>query len=68
MKTREGGNNACDPVRSQPQVPDVELRKIGEAMEEVISGVWDPTAAIGSSWIDGWFESILVALQGFVKP
>ena len=40
MKTREGGNKACDPVRSQPQVPGVELRRMGEAMEEVIGGVW----------------------------
>ena len=36
----------CDPVRSQPEVPDVELRRMSEAMEEVISGVWFPTAAL----------------------
>ena len=41
---------------------------MGEAMEEVIGGVWFPTAAFGASWIDGWIESVLVAVQGFAKP
>ena len=68
MKTREGGNKACDPFRSQPQVPDVELRRMGEAMEEMICGVWFPTAAFRASRIDGWIESILVAIQGFAIP
>ena len=64
MKTRKGRNKVCDPVRSQPQVSDVELRRVGEAMEEVIGGVWFPTGAFGASWIDGWIESVLVAVQG----
>ena len=68
MKAREGGNDACDPVRSQPKVPDVKLRRMGEAMEEVIGGVWCPIAAFGASWINGLIESILIAVQGFVKP
>ena len=62
-----GGNKACDPVRSQPQVPDVELRRMGEAMEEVIGGVWFPTTAFRASLIDGWIESILIAVQCFAK-
>ena len=40
----------------------------GEAMVEVISGVWFPTAAFGASWTNGWVESVLVAVQGFAKP
>ena len=70
MKTREGGNKACDPVRSQPQVPDVELRRMGEAMEEVISGVRFPTAAFRASWTYGWVESVLVVTKSFheAKP
>ena len=68
LKTRKRGNKACDPVRSQPQVQDVELRRMGEAMEEVIGGVWFPTAAFGASWIYGWVDQVLVAVQGFAKP
>ena len=67
VKAREAGNKTCNPVRCQPQVPDVKLRRMGEAMEEVICGVWFPTAAFGASWIYGWFESILVAVEGFAK-
>ena len=64
----EGGIKACDPVRSQPQFPDVKLRRMGDTMEEMIGGVWFPTAALGASWIDGWIESILVAVKGFTIP
>ena len=67
VKVREGGNKASDPVRSQPQVPDAELRGMGEAMKKVISGVWFPTAVFGASWIDGCVEFILVVVQGFAK-
>ena len=35
MKAREEGNKAYDPVRYQPQVPDIELHRMGEALEEV---------------------------------
>jgi len=68
VKTREGENKACDPVRSQPQVTEVELRRMGETMENMIGGVWFPTAAFGAIWIDGWVESVLVDVQGFSKP
>ena len=40
LKVREGGNKACEPVRYQPQVLDVELRRMDDAMEEVVCGVW----------------------------
>ena len=61
MKTREKGNSVCYPVR-------VKLRRIGNATEEMICGVWIPTAAFGASWIYSWVESVLVAGQGFKKP
>ena len=51
MEAREGGNKAGDPVRPQPQVTDVELRRVGEATEEVGGGVWFPTVAFGTRWM-----------------
>ena len=68
LKAKEGGNKTCDAVMSQPLFPDVELRRIGEAVEKMISCEWFPTAAFGANWIDEWVESILVAVQGFAKP
>ena len=60
MKAKEEGNKGGDPVRSPPEVTDVELNRVGEAMEEMICGVWFPTAAFRASWINGRVESVLV--------
>ena len=68
MKAKKGGNKACDPVTSQTQVPDVGLRRMREATGEMIGGVWFPTAVFRASWIDGWIEYILLAVQGFAIP
>ena len=68
MKTEWVGNKACESIRSQPEVTDVEIRRMDEAMEEIINGAWFPTAAFGASWIYGWVESVLVAVRGFAKP
>ena len=67
MKTRKGGNKSGDSVRSQPEFTDVELRRIGEAME-MVCGVWFPTATFGTGRINGWIESVLIAVQGFAIP
>ena len=67
MKASEGGNKACDTVKCQPQVPDVDLRRMGEASENMICGVWFTTTAFRTSWIDRWVESVLVPVQGFAK-
>ena len=56
MKTREGGNKACDPVRSQPDVTDVELRRMGETMKVMICGVLFPLAAFRTRWIVGLMD------------
>ena len=40
--------------RKQSVRPDFKLRRMGEAMEKVICGVWFPTATYGASCIDGW--------------
>ena len=42
MKTREGEKNACEPVRSQPEVTDIELRRMCEGMEEMICEYGSP--------------------------
>ena len=68
MKAKKGGNKTCDPVTSQTQVPDVGLRRMREATGEMIGGVWFPTAVFRASWIDGWIEYILLAVQGFAIP
>ena len=52
MKIRVGGNKACNPVRSQPEVTYVDLRWMGETMAEMIGGVWFSTAALGTVCID----------------
>ena len=67
-ESKGGGNKECDPVRSQTQVPDIELRRMGEAKEKITCCVWYPTATFGVSWIDGWVESMLVADQGIEIP
>ena len=67
-KAREGGDKAGDPVRSQPEVPGVELRRVGEATEEVVGGVGFPTAAFGAGWIYCWVDTVLIAVQGFAVP
>ena len=52
MKTREEGNKTDDPVRSQPEVTDVELRRVGEATEEIRCGGGFPTAWIQQNRLD----------------
>ena len=52
---------------SRPQVPDVKLRRMGEAMEEVISVLWFLTAAFGASWVDEWVESFFGSSSGPCK-
>ena len=57
-----------DPVSFQPQVPDVDLRRMGAGLGKMIGGVWFPTAAFTVRWVDGRVESIMVTVQGFAKP
>ena len=52
VKARESTDKAGDPVRSQPEVPDVELRRVGETTEEVVGRVGFPTAAFGTGWVN----------------
>ena len=66
-ENKGGGENACDPVRSQPEVTEVEFRRMGEEMEEMIVSVWFPTVAFGASWIHGWAESGSAAVLSFEK-
>ena len=68
VEAGEGGNKTCDAVGSQAEVPDVKLRRKGEAMEKMICGVWFPTAAFGASQIEKGVWSIFVAFRGFAKP
>ena len=46
------GFRASDPVMPQPEVMDVEFRSVDEATEEMIDGIWFPTAVFGESWND----------------
>ena len=47
MKIREGGSKACDPVTSQPELTDVDLRRMSKAKEEMSGCVLVFTAIFG---------------------
>ena len=53
VKAWERVNTACEPVSSEPEVTDVELRRMDEAIDGMIGGVWFPTAAFGVSCREG---------------